>query len=78
MPIGSLAEVRCRLEEAVKSLPDDGHDFIDKVEMVAFQVLDARFAEFPPGVLERYLSIYLDLIRLEIEFDTQPHLENPP
>jgi len=66
MTIGSLAEVRLRLEEVVRALPDDGHDLFDRYEMVAIQILDSEFPDFAPGLLERYLSAYLDLKRLEL------------
>jgi len=66
MTIRTLAEVGARLEDAVRSLPDDGHDLFDRYEMVAIQILDSEFPDFAPGLLERYLSVYLDLKRLEL------------
>jgi hypothetical protein len=66
MTIRTLAEVGARLEETVKGLPGDGHDLFDRYEMVAIQILDSEFPDFAPGLLERYLSIYLDLKRLEL------------
>jgi len=71
MTIRTLAEVGARLEEAVRSLPGDGHDLeapdlFDRYEMVAIQILDSEFPDFAPGLLERYLSTYLDLKRLEL------------
>lgn len=66
MTIRTLAEVGARLEETVRSLPGDGHDLFDRYEMVAIQILDSEFPDFAPGLLEHYLSAYLDLKRLEL------------
>ena len=66
MTIRTLAEVGARLEEAVRSLPGDDHDLFDRYAMVAIQILDSEFSDFAPGLLERYLSAYLDLKRLEL------------
>ena len=39
MTIRTLAEVGARLEEAVRSLPGDGHDLFDRYEMVALSLI---------------------------------------
>ncbi|MBK7729681.1 MAG: hypothetical protein IPJ33_14635 [Gammaproteobacteria bacterium] len=50
MTIRTLAEVGARLEEAVRSLPGDGHDLFDRYEMVAIQILDSEFLTSPGAV----------------------------
>ncbi|EED35721.1 hypothetical protein NOR51B_1668 [Luminiphilus syltensis NOR5-1B] len=69
MTIRSLAEVGARLEEAVALLPGcpgSPQDLYDRYEMIAIAILDAEFAEHPPGVLEAYLMAYLRLKELEL------------
>ena len=66
MTIRAPSEVGARLEEPVRALPGDGHDRFDRYEMVAIQIRGSEFPDFAPGLLERCLSAYRDLKRLEL------------
>jgi hypothetical protein len=58
-----LLEVGVRLEEAVQGLVDEGSassDLYGTYEMVAIQILDSEFENYPEGELETYLKDFLD------------------
>jgi len=57
-----LLEVGARLEKTVKELTDKelgSDDLYGTYEMVAIQILDSEFEDFPEGELERYLTEFL-------------------
>ncbi|MFT6435111.1 MAG: hypothetical protein ACJAVI_003162 [Candidatus Azotimanducaceae bacterium] len=57
-----LLEVGARLEKTVQELVDKGlasDDLYSTYEMVAIQILDSEFEDFPECELERYLVDYL-------------------
>jgi hypothetical protein len=57
-----LLEVGARLEKTVQELVDKGlasDDLYSTYEMVAIQILDSEFEDFPEGELETYLMDYL-------------------
>jgi len=58
-----LLEVGARLEKAVQELVDEdlaSSDLYDTFEMVAIQILDSEFENFPDDdSLEKYLVAYL-------------------
>lgn len=57
-----LLEVGARLEKTVKELIDIGlgsNDLYGTYEMVAIQILDSEFEDFPEGELETYLTEFL-------------------
>ena len=58
-----LLEVGVRLEKTVQGLVDQGlvsSDLYGTYEMVAIQILDSEFENFPEGELELYLKDFLD------------------
>jgi hypothetical protein len=58
-----LLEVGARLEKVVQELVDKGlasDDLYSTYEMVAIQILDSEFEDFPEGELETYLMDFLD------------------
>jgi len=57
-----LLEVGARLEKTVKELTDKelgSDDLYGTYEMVAIQILDSEFEDFPEGELEQYLTEFL-------------------
>ncbi|WOJ92918.1 hypothetical protein R0135_14140 [Congregibacter variabilis] len=81
MTIRSLAEVGARLEEAVAHLPgdpDSPQDLYDRYEMVAIAMLDSEHADWPEGMLQKYLMLWLQLRRMELGLklfaDDEPRL----
>ena len=61
-----LAEVRARLEEAVAALPGvatDPQELYDRYEMVAIEILDSEYMNYPEGELEQLLQAAL--VRLD-------------
>jgi hypothetical protein len=75
MNIRSLAEVGACLEEIVIDLlgadSTDPHQKYLHFEMLAIEILDSQFADFPEGVLEEYLQGYLAQKRLELGVDEE-------
>jgi hypothetical protein len=72
MTIRSLAEVGARLEEAIALLPgdpDSPQELYDRCEMVAIAILDSEHADWPEGLLEEYLILWLRLRRMELRID---------
>jgi len=68
MDMRPLAQVGVRLEEAVLRLPGEAAtpaDLYDRYEMLATQILDSEWEDYPDGMLEEYLTTYLYLKRLE-------------
>ena len=58
----ALLAVGQRLESAVRALsttPLSPQEVYDLYEMVAIQILDSEFQDYPEGVLEAYLLGYL-------------------
>ena len=59
MTIRSLAEVGARLEKAVEALPDmpaSPAELYERYEMIAIQILDSEFDDFPEQVLLSHLE----------------------
>jgi hypothetical protein len=57
-----LLEVGKRLEEAVKRISEGNHSnelLSDRYLGAAIAILDSEHCDYPPGVLEQYLSNYL-------------------
>lgn len=72
MTIRSLAEVGARLEETVSTLLGDDADSVEPYmcyEMIAIEILDSEYADFPDGVLASFLKEYLLQKRLELGVD---------
>ena len=58
-----LLEVGARLEKTIQELIDKGlapGDLYSAYEMVAIQILDSEFENYPEGELEQYLKDFLD------------------
>jgi hypothetical protein len=69
MTIRSLAEVGARLEEAIALLPgypDSPQELYDRCEMVAIAILDSEHADWPEGLLQKYLMLWLQLRQMEL------------
>ncbi|TCO73692.1 hypothetical protein [Chromatocurvus halotolerans] len=80
MTIRSLAEVGARLEEAVALLPgepDSPQDLYDRYEEMAIAILDSEHADWPAGLLEEYLMLWLQIRRLELGV-SEVEVEAPP
>ncbi|MBR9890000.1 MAG: hypothetical protein GYB20_20150 [Oceanospirillales bacterium] len=76
MTIRTLPEASARLEEAVKASSGDRHsaqDLYDCYEMVAIQILDSNFENFPEGELELYLRGYLAAIEYQFLTENIPY-----
>ncbi len=72
MTIRKLAEVGARLEKAVLASLDDGLSPLETYELyelIAIQILDSEFDDFPDDELEVYLKAYLYLKELELGLD---------
>jgi len=64
----SLRSVRARMEEALDRsgcTPKDGQGYFDTAEYLAIQMLDSEFMDFEEGILENYLRIWLEMVKLE-------------
>ena len=64
-----LREVGARLEEAVARLPgspDSPEELYERYEAMAIAILDSEHAEWPAGLLEEYLKLWLALRRVEL------------
>jgi hypothetical protein len=55
-----LLEVGVRLERIAKELDLTPKDLYSTYEMVAIQILDSEFDDYPEGELEQYLKEFLD------------------
>jgi hypothetical protein len=68
MTISEITEVRARLEKAVQRLHKAANpqEKYDQFEMVAIQILDSEFINYPDGLLQEYLTCYLRLKRFEL------------
>jgi hypothetical protein len=63
-----LREVRLRLEKSAALLPGEPTNATEKfqrLESIGIAILDSEFNDFPPGVLECYLSLLLEVLALE-------------
>lgn len=72
MTICSPAEVGARLEEIVTDLLGKEADPLERYlhyEMIAIEILDSEFGDYPEGILEEYLQGYLLEKRLELGVD---------
>ena len=71
MCISELTEVSARLEKAYDSLPDidDLEGMYERYEMLAIQIVDSEFDNFPEGVLQHYLMGYLAATRYSLMGD---------
>ena len=72
MTIRSLAEVGARLEEIVSDLLGADADPLQKYlhyEMIAIEILDSEFVDFPDDILANFLKEYLLQKRLELGVD---------
>ncbi len=64
-----LAEIGGRLEETVRGLsgdPADCQEVFDRYEMVAIQILDCQYMDFPSGELQQFLEDFLRNKQLEL------------
>jgi hypothetical protein len=64
-----LSEVSVRLEQAYTNSKDDAmtpQEQFDLYESIAIQILDSEFDEYEEGVLEGYLSAFLESKRKEL------------
>ncbi len=43
----------------VGALPDDPSEIYDEYESLAIRYLDAEHSDWPPGILEHYLQVFL-------------------
>lgn len=74
MTIRSLAEVGARLEEIVTDLLGENaepHQRYLHYEMIAIEILDSEFGDYPEGILEEYLQGYLLQKRLKLGVDEE-------
>lgn len=65
----SLSGVRARLEDALSRLPGEAacpQETFDRIEGAAVAILDSEHGDFPPGLLEEYLTTRLYLAQLEL------------
>ncbi len=72
MTIRKLAEVGARLEKSVMALSSEDlspTELYELYEMIAIQILDSYFMDYPEDDLESYLKAYLYLKELELGLD---------
>lgn len=68
MCISELTEVAARLENSYLAFEetDDLQEMYDRYEMLAIQILDSEFDNFPDGVLETFLQGYLQATKYSL------------
>lgn len=72
MTIRKLAELGARLEKSVLALSSEDlspTEMYELYEMIAIQILDSEFDDYPDDELEVYLKAYLYLKELEQGLD---------
>jgi hypothetical protein len=70
----TLQGVRVRLEEAAALLPGEPgspQELYDRLEEVAIAILDSEHTEWPTGMLEEYLMLWLRLRRMELGLESR-------
>jgi hypothetical protein len=68
MCISELTEVSTRLEQAYNAFSetDDLQEMYNRYEMLAIQILDSEFDNFPDKALEYYLMGYLQATKYSL------------